>query len=1242
MVKRNARVRWWRRRGRTGEVRVASWNVRSLVESEGSVDTACVRGNVVVEDRKIVRVVRDLQKYKIDIAGLQETHWFGEGTYNVSDRVILTSGRPSPSADSVSRRRGEGVALVLSPFATEAWRAGGCDVDRISSRILTARFKFVEYDGGVQWFRVIVAYAPTFASLRTEKRIFYDDLQRVLDDTQGGEEYAIVGDFNARIGSRTYYDEWSETRGPHGFGQLNSSGEELLSFLSMNAATVCNTWFKKKDTHLQTWQHPRTKRWHCIDYLIVSQQSRRRCTDTQVIPSAECGSDHNLLCMRFRLQVQRHHRRHSPRGAVRHQPYNVALLQQRDKCDHVDKDNSDAEQSERNKFRSHLQCELQQDWSDAAGADAKWTVFRDALKSTADSVIGHCKKRQPDWYAESNITLDPILLKRNQSYREWLDHGKQDDEYYQSFRRCRREARSAIRQAKTTWFIDKANAAEQSRFSGGNIWKSIRAIQQGCAGLSPVQVHAIKDEDGATCSSSDAQHQRWSRHFTKVLNIRSHFDPNVLEECCQREEFENLASVPNQDEVRCAIAQLGNGKAAGASLIVPELVKAGGDVAVTALVDLLQQVWEEEHVPQDWIDSVLVPIPKKGDLSICDNWRGIALLDVVGKAVARVLQTRLQQVAEAVLPDSQCGFRCRRSCTDMIFSVRQLAEKFIEHRTKAFCVFIDLKKAYDSVPRDGLWKVLHRLGVPRKLINIIRSFHTNMSTCLRLDGVLSDPIGVENGLRQGCCMAPVLFNLYMCAVVEVWCSRMAEFSDEVGVKVRFECDGQLLRKPRQNIPVARITEGQFADDSVLFALTRTGMEIAVTTLNDVAADFGLTVSFSKTKFMAMGCDITAADCTPLPVARSVVDPVSEFRYLGSLVDNSGRCSADIRSRVAAASRAFGALARPVFKNSLLSLQTKRVVFNACVLSLLLYGAECWVTLQEDVRTLTSFYMRCVRSILGISMRDVWRDHISTVDTLMIWGDERSLPAILRQRRLEWLGHVARMDDARIPKVLLFSLLPQRRPPGGPRKRWRDCVITDLKAVGALDNWYRLANESRSAWRTCYRQQDPSPSVPIVVVACDVCQRSFSRSSDKQRHKCLPERRKPVELQSGSIQCQKCLRWFRSKGGLAVHKCQSTISESSATVGCSQHLAASVSVPAILPCCTAHCPSCNRCFKSASGFRRHNCQRGKRSPVIDRTSFSFHCSCQRKFRRSQDLARHQRFCGTTSPPPTLPCIGNRVN
>ena len=165
-----------------------------------------------------------------------------------------------------------------------------------------------------------------------------------------------------------------------------------------------------------------------------------------------------------------------------------------------------------------------------------------------------------------------------------------------------------------------------------------------------------------------------------------------------------------------ALVKRKNGKAGGNSQILPEMVKTGcrSEAVLTSLLDLVHTVWEEGKVPRDWSNAVLIPIPKKGNLSYCDNWRGIALLEVIGKVVAQVLQARLQMVAEEELPDSQCGFRKGRGCSDMIFTVRQLVEKSIEHRSKQFIVYVDLK-AYDSVPREALWLALKKLGIPTLL-----------------------------------------------------------------------------------------------------------------------------------------------------------------------------------------------------------------------------------------------------------------------------------------------------------------------------------------------------------------------------------------------------------------------------------------------------------------------------------------------------------------------------------------------
>ena len=108
------------------------------------------------------------------------------------------------------------------------------------------------------------------------------------------------------------------------------------------------------------------------------------------------------------------------------------------------------------------------------------------------------------------------------------------------------------------------------------------------------------------------------------------------------------------------------------------------------------------------------------------------MLSIVGKLFAHVILCRLQNLADRVYPESQCGFRSKRSTVDIIFSLRQLQEKCREQQKTLFIAFIDLTKAFDLVSRDGLFKALLLIGCPPKLLIIIKSFHDNMSATVQL------------------------------------------------------------------------------------------------------------------------------------------------------------------------------------------------------------------------------------------------------------------------------------------------------------------------------------------------------------------------------------------------------------------------------------------------------------------------------------------------------------------------------
>ncbi len=169
---------------------------------------------------------------------------------------------------------------------------------------------------------------------------------------------------------------------------------------------------------------------------------------------------------------------------------------------------------------------------------------------------------------------------------------------------------------------------------------------------------------------------------------------------------------------------------------------------------------------------------------------------MVGSGGKDGMQGRIQRLAEKELPDSQCGFRRGRSCSDMTFVVWQLSEKAIEHWSKQLIIFVYLKKAYDSVPREALWVVMEKMGVPEYLIDIVKSFHEGMEARVRVGEYLLDEIEVSKGLSQGCTMEPTLFNLYSCAVVEGWLERVKHI-EGAGTLVFCKFDQKSFRRREQ-------------------------------------------------------------------------------------------------------------------------------------------------------------------------------------------------------------------------------------------------------------------------------------------------------------------------------------------------------------------------------------------------------------------------------------------------------------
>ena len=255
----------------------------------------------------------------------------------------------------------------------------------------------------------------------------------------------------------------------------------------------------------------------------------------------------------------------------------------------------------------------------------------------------------------------------------------------------------------------------------------------------------------------------------------------------------------------------------------------------------------------------------------------------------------------------------------------------------------------------------------------------------------------------------------------------------------------------------------------------------------------------------------------MTVAGRKIKEVRDFKYCGGIVTVDGRMGKEISRRLAAAGETFWKLKKGVFGSTEVTLKVKIRVYVASVIVVLLYGGETWNVHAEEIRRLEVFHTNCMRCMLGKSKRD----HITNVEIRRMMGMER-IEGMLMERRLRWLGHVARMEEGRIPKRMLFGRLEgATRAQSKPLKRWKDVVRGDMRSVGIEDRWYGMVGE-RNEWRAKVR----------AMVEKWGEEREKEEMEDRERRRRNDGRGSGGEV--SGVTCGGCGAMMKSEGGLKRH------------------------------------------------------------------------------------------------------------
>ena len=368
----------------------------------------------------------------------------------------------------------------------------------------------------------------------------------------------------------------------------------------------------------------------------------------------------------------------------------------------------------------------------------------------------------------------------------------------------------------------------------------------------------------------------------------------------------------------------------------------------------------DNQKPQQWSDIYLIPIPKSGDLGNTTNYRRIALSSVVEKLVNRMLLNRIQPKLDPLLRPNQNGFPPRRSTTAHILALRRIIEGVKRNNLKSVFLFVDFNKAFNSIHRGKMMKILRAYGIPEQLVNAIsKLYEETQAKVLSPDGE-TDYFEILAGVLQGDTLAPYLF-----AIVIDYVMRRA-----IGDKAH-ELGFTLYPRKSRRVHSVNVTDLCFADDIALLANKYQQAQELLRLVETEAAKVGLHVNGSKTKLMSFNQDEPSNVTTTSGYKLKEVD---NFKYLGGWMKST---EDDIKVRKALAWTVCHKL-RKVWTSSL-KRSIKVGLFIATVESVLLYNSNTWTLTKQMEKRLDGVYTWMVRMAMNVS----WKQHMTYEE---LYGD----------------------------------------------------------------------------------------------------------------------------------------------------------------------------------------------------------------------------------------------------------------
>ena len=450
----------------------------------------------------------------------------------------------------------------------------------------------------------------------------------------------------------------------------------------------------------------------------------------------------------------------------------------------------------------------------------------------------------------------------------------------------------------------------------------------------------------------------------------------------------------SKQEIIQALVKSKKGRATGFDELPVEVLF--NNSCISFMYKLFNRCFNCGIYPSMWKMGVINPIPK-GSTSNVRNpmlYRGITLAVSSYKLFCSIMNARLQLYADenGLIADEQNGFRRGRSCTDHLMSLVNIVSSRIDKKQNTFAAFIDFKQAYDSISRNLLWKKLQNVGINgnSKFFQALRGIYDNVRCSVKVNGKLSEWFPVTNGLKQGCLLSPLLFNLYI---------------NDLVLKIKSSCNGITIGD--ENVCLL-----MYADDLVLLARNERDLQSMLDVLNNWCDEWKICINPDKSQIVHFRQKSISRSSYLFKVGSNVIKSVSQYKYLGLLLNEHLDFKVTADHVAKSAMRALGLIIAKSKVCGGLPFNCFKQLYESIVLPTIHYGSAIWG--HKQFSSINSVHYKACKYFLGV------RKFTSNAAVI---GDMGLVPPVVNQYESitrQWCRMVNMADTRLNKKIFMWS------------------------------------------------------------------------------------------------------------------------------------------------------------------------------------------------------------------------------